>query len=79
MQVFAEVILGKAEEIFENDIDLNMWFIQKELVTILSRSKPVDRKILATNPPTKERYEFQLKEYQTVKQTFPSLYSHAHN
>lgn len=53
-QVFAEVILGKAGEIF-NEEDLSHWFIQKELVTIFAtglRSKAVGKKVLAKNPAT---------------------------
>ncbi len=53
VQVFAEVILTKAAEIYKKDDDLNHWIVQKELISIFVkglRSKAVARKVLAKDP-----------------------------
>ena len=53
-QVFAEVILSKAADIFTPQ-DLSNWFIQKELVGIFAkglRSRVVARRVMNKNPAT---------------------------
>lgn len=54
IQVFAEIILGKASEIFSAE-ELKFWTIEKELISIFVKglkNKGIGRRVLSRNPQT---------------------------